>query len=107
MEGALAVSFWRSCPAKPQFKFVDNSTGILNPYLTLATQYGWANYMFQTNQVPSFPAHQFIFRGTSAPTREDDATAIFAAENLTQDGRSAGCNALSTTRTILLSRRPT
>jgi phospholipase C len=63
--------------------------------------------MFQTNQGPSFPAHQFIFGGTSAPTPEDDANGIFAAENLTQDGRAAGCNALSTTRTILISPRPT
>jgi hypothetical protein len=55
------------CPITPQFKFVDNSTGILDPYLELATQYGWANYMFQTNQGPSFPAHQFIFGGTRRP----------------------------------------
>jgi hypothetical protein len=44
------------CPITPQFKFVDNSTGVLDPYLEIATQYGWANYMFQTNQGPSFIA---------------------------------------------------
>jgi phospholipase C len=70
-----------TCPPNPQFGFVDNSTGLLDPYLTLATQYGWANYMFQTNQGPSFPAHQFIFGGTSAPSQLDDANGIFAAEN--------------------------
>jgi phospholipase C len=69
------------CATQPQFKFVDNSTGILNPYLELATQYGWANYMFQTNQGPSFPAHQYLFGGTSAPSAGDDAAGIFAAEN--------------------------
>jgi hypothetical protein len=69
------------CPTEPQFKFVDNSTGILNPYLELATRYGLANYMFQTNQGPSFPAHQYLFGGTSAPTADDDAAGIFAAEN--------------------------
>jgi phospholipase C len=37
--------------------------------------------MFQTNQGPSFPAHQFIFGGTSAPSAEDDAIGTFAAEN--------------------------
>jgi hypothetical protein len=94
------------CPPDPQFKFVDNSTGILNPYLALATQYGWANYMFQTNQGPSFPAHQFIFGGTSAPSPSDDANGIFAAENVSPDGSSAGCLAPPTTLVNLVSPNP-
>jgi phospholipase C len=69
------------CPANPQFGYVDNSTGTLNPYLELATQYGWGNYMFQTNQGPSLPAHQYIFGGTSAPSASDDAAGIFLSEN--------------------------
>jgi phospholipase C len=61
------------------FAFVNpNDVG---PYLTLAQQYGWANYMFQTNQGPSEPAHQFIFAGTTAPTAAADAQAIFISEN--------------------------
>lgn len=92
-----------TCPTNPQFKFVDNSTGILNPYLTLATEYGWANYMFQTNQGPSFPAHLFIFGGTSAPSQLDDANAIFSAENMTPAGAGAGCTALPTTAVELVS----
>lgn len=89
MDGAAGVACAGTCPSAPQFRFVQNTTGILNPYLTLATQYGWANYMFQTNQGPSFPAHQFIFGGTSAPTTADDAAGIFASENTT--GGEAGC----------------
>ena len=54
------------------YSYVDNSTGILNPYFQLANQYGFANYMFQTNQGPSFPAHQFLFSGTSAPIQFND-----------------------------------
>src|SRR6516165_6300994 len=73
MDGAGDIQCFGTCPTTPQFKFVDNSTGILDPYLELATQYGWANYMFQTNQGPSFPAHQFVFGGTSAPNAADDA----------------------------------
>lgn len=90
-----------TCPTHPQFKYVDNSTGTLDPYLTLATQYGWANYMFQTNQGPSFPAHQFIFGGTSAPTQFDDFEGIFAAEN-TPKGGGAGCVAKSTTTVTVI-----
>jgi phospholipase C len=108
MDGAAGISCTPkagdSCPSNPQFKFVDDSTGILNPYLALATQYGWANYMFQTNQGPSFPAHQFIFGGTSAPSQRDDAIGIFAAENMTK-GATAGCNAGPTTVVELISPR--
>ncbi|HUD67161.1 MAG TPA: alkaline phosphatase family protein [Candidatus Sulfotelmatobacter sp.] len=107
MDGAAGIACipqtGTTCPANPQFKYVDNSTGILNPYLTLATQYGWANYMFQTNQGPSFPAHQFIFGGTSAPTALDDTLGIFASENGTKSG---GCIAPTGTTVPLISPNP-
>ncbi len=56
----------------PQYSYVPNTLwdgthGILDPYYQLAAQYGFANYMFQTNQGPSYPAHQFLFTGTAAP----------------------------------------
>jgi phospholipase C len=73
-----------------QFMYVYNSPvtngngskgGVLDPYVILATTYGWTNRMFQTNQGPSYPAHQFIFGATSAPTVADDALGVFVAEN--------------------------
>src|SRR6267378_4232187 len=67
------------CPLKCSFQYVQPSD--VRPYLTLAQQYGWANAMFQTNQGPSSPAHQFIFGGTSAPSAADDWKSIFVAEN--------------------------
>ncbi len=109
MDGAAGIACGpregTTCPPNPQFKFVSNGTGILDPYLALATQYGWANYMFQTNQGPSFPAHQFIFGGTSAPSPVDDAKGIFAAEN--PDAAPAGCIAKSTTRVAVISSNST
>lgn len=111
MDGAAGITCGpvANCPLRPQFRFVSNRDGILNPYLQLATQYGWANYMFQTNQGPSFPAHQFIFGGTSAPTAADDAAGIFAAENLGGGigglATLAGCIALTST-TVELIRPP-
>jgi phospholipase C len=57
------------------FEYVNPSD--VAPYLTMAQQYGWANFMFQTNQGPSTPAHQFIFGGTSAPSADDDSAATF------------------------------
>ncbi len=91
MDGAANNGCVGTCPTRAAFHYVSNSASILNPYLTIATSYGWANYMFQTNQGPSFPAHQFIFGGTSAPSAADDAAAIFAAENLQPNKTNAGC----------------
>jgi phospholipase C len=82
-------------PSNPQFKYVDNSTGLLNPYFQLAEQYTFGDRMFQTNQGPSFPAHQFIISGTSAPSADSD---LFAAENpvgVTNAGGNTGCKAPS------------
>ncbi len=101
MDGAAGVACSGTCPKKPQFKYVDNSAGILNPYLELATGYGWANYMFQTNQGPSFPAHQFIFGGTSAPSAAADAAGVFASENTSGP---AGCTAPAGTTVPLIDR---
>lgn len=73
-----------SCP----FTFVathplpgSGQTYDLTSYLTIAKSYGWANLMFQTNQGPSFPAHQFLFGATSADDADDDHAGTFAAEN--------------------------
>ncbi len=49
----------------PSYSYVPKSD--VQPYFDIATNYGFANYMFQTNEGPSFPAHQFLFTGTSAP----------------------------------------
>jgi len=101
MDGADNISCDRKCPPNAEFKYVDNSSGILDPYLFLATQYGWANYMFQTNQGPSFPAHQFLFGATAAPNKADDHKGIFAAENLGKV-KSNGCIAAPTSRVQLI-----
>jgi len=63
-------------PPNPQFKYVNPSE--VAPYFQLAEQYTFADRMFQTNQGPSFPAHQYIIAGTSAPTPTSN---LFAAEN--------------------------
>lgn len=75
----------------PQYRYVDNSSGTVQPYFDLATHFGFANRMFQTNQGPSFPAHQFLISGTSAPTNQSD---LFAAEN--PPGGFYGCASVPT-----------
>jgi phospholipase C len=73
-------------PANPQFKYVYPSD--VEPYLQMAQQYTFGDHMFQTNQGPSFPAHQFILGGTSAPTA---SSKLFVSENLNKASANAGC----------------
>jgi len=72
-------------PPNPQFYYVQASD--VAPYFQMAEQYTFADRMFQTNEGPSFPAHQFILSGTSAPSATSN---LFASEN-SQPG--AGCAA--------------
>jgi len=96
MDGAdkvkVSCSSRTNCPPRhPQFKYVRAED--VAPYFELAEQYTFADRMFQTNQGPSFPAHQFIISGTSAPTADSD---LFAAENPSGIGdpnANSGCTA--------------
>jgi len=95
MDGADQITIFCSkgatnCPPpNAPFSYVDPSD--VQPYFQLAETYTFADRMFQTNQGPSFPAHQFIIAGTSAPAATSN---LFAAEN--PDGSAtagAGCAA--------------
>jgi phospholipase C len=94
MDGADRISILcipgSNCSPKkhpnPQFMYVKPSD--VQPYFDLAEQYTFGDRMFQTNQGPSFPAHQFIISGTSAPAATSN---LFAAENPKLMQRAAGC----------------
>ncbi len=76
-------------PPNAQFQYVQASDA--GPYFQLAEQYTFGDRMFQTNQGPSFPAHQFIISGTSAPTATSN---LFIAENaggVANAGGNTGC----------------
>jgi hypothetical protein len=63
---------------------------LVQPYYDMAAKWGYANYMFQTNQGPSFPAHQFLFSGTSSPIWPGTPYyKWFAADN--NGGNGNGC----------------
>ena len=90
-----------NCPPNahpnPQFMYVNPSD--VQPYFALAEQYTFGDRMFQTNQGPSFPAHQFIISGTSAPTATSN---LFASENLSGASSFAGCIAEAGTTVELI-----
>jgi phospholipase C len=101
MDGAdkIACSPAAQCPPNahpnPQFKYVMQSD--VAPYFAMAEQYTFGDRMFQTNEGPSFPAHQFIYGGTSAPTA---TSSLFASEN--PNGATAGCIAAATTTVTMI-----
>ena len=77
-------------PQNPWFHYVNPSE--VASYFQMAESYTFGDRMFQTNQGPSFPAHQFIISGTSAPTPPGQPNSDwFAAENLLYP-LSAGSN---------------
>jgi phospholipase C len=93
---------WRiSAPTGGAYGFVANpvitnyngSQGhLLDPYYVFAKNFGWANYMYQTNQGPSYPAHQYLFSGTSAVTAADDVKSTYISESFNYIYQS-GCMA--------------
>jgi phospholipase C len=91
------------CPANAQFKYVNPAD--VAPYLTMAQQYAFGDRMFQTNEGPSFPAHQFIFSGTSAPSEPGtEYGSYFAAEDVVGVGSLiSGCAAPAGTTAVIIS----
>jgi phospholipase C len=95
MDGASLITCTpaANCPPNahpnPQFMYVNPAD--VQPYFALAEQYTFGDRMFQTNQGPSFPAHQFIIAGTSTPATGSN---LFASENPKTSGfPDAGCDA--------------
>jgi phospholipase C len=65
----------------------------VQPYFDMAEQYAFGDRMFQSNQGPSFPAHQYIVAGMAAAS---PATLDNVSSNPTGDANSggpAGCDA--------------
>jgi len=101
MDGAnlIPCSPAANCPPNahpnPQYMYVKPAD--VQPYFALAEQYTFGDRMFQTNEGPSFPAHQFIISGTSAPSTGSN---LFAAENPALG--PAGCIAALTNRVKMI-----
>jgi phospholipase C len=87
---------YAACPKTTPTPYSYVQASDVAPYLAVAKAYGFANYMFQTNEGPSFPAHQFLFTGTSAPVAPEDSLNYyldFVADNTSQTGGfyTSGC----------------
>jgi len=81
-------------PPNPQYYYVQASD--VQPYYDMAEQYTFGDRMFQTNEGPSFPAHQFILSGTSAPSA---TSSLFVSENPVGE---AGCAASPASTVVVI-----
>ncbi|MBV9718940.1 MAG: hypothetical protein JOZ77_06450 [Candidatus Eremiobacteraeota bacterium] len=81
----------KQCPPKDvrAYRYVPHDQ--VAPYFQLATTYAFADRMFQTNQGPSFPAHQYIVSGTSTIS---DGSPLRASSNAfaPAGGFTGGCD---------------
>jgi len=83
-----------NCPPDPAYQYVQASD--IQPYYTMAETYAFGDRMFQTNQGPSFPAHQYILSGTSAlcvpgaSCPSGTTSSYYVSGNPTNDTRADG-----------------
>ncbi|MGA8534647.1 MAG: alkaline phosphatase family protein [Candidatus Tumulicola sp.] len=93
-DGGKMDGFDNGSPNYPNKPFGYAPASEVQPYWDMATQYVFADRMFQTNQSGSFPAHQFIVSGSAAAlpiTKYNDLDSPFNENDGEHD--EAGCDA--------------
>ena len=80
------------CPAQGTAVYSYVPADEVGPYLDLAHAYGFGDHLFQSNEGPSFPAHQYLVSGTSTIS---DGSRLRISENpVMPDGQNTGgCDA--------------
>jgi phospholipase C len=63
------------------------------PYFQLAAQFSFADEMFQTNQGPSFPAHQYLISASSVPQAGSPESVAENVIGYGPSGNNGGCDA--------------
>lgn len=81
-----ATGLTNCAPPNPSYVYVQQDD--VKPYFQMAEQYTFGDRMFQTNEGPSYPAHQFLISGTSAPSTGSN---LFVAENTGANVPNTGC----------------
>ncbi|MGC1335390.1 MAG: alkaline phosphatase family protein, partial [Candidatus Cybelea sp.] len=92
------------CPKRDVAAYAYVPQSEIQPYWDMAEQYTFADNMFQTNQGPSFPAHQYIISGTSTINNRSDLKAAENPRDPRRHGRVGGCNSQRSTRVVTIDR---
>jgi phospholipase C len=74
----------------------------VKPYYQMAETYTFADNFFQSNQGPSFPAHQYLISGTSAIGEDSTVKAANNAEMPGNEGTTGGCDSPAGSRVQLI-----
>jgi phospholipase C len=80
-----------ACPPRDRRAYGYVPPAEVKPYFDMAERYTFADRMFQTNEGPSFPAHQYLISGTSTISNGSD---LRAASNAVEPGGgfTGGCD---------------
>ena len=89
-EGPSTCEFDKTCPRAGvrAYGYVPRSE--VEPYFQMATRYTFADRLFQSNEGPSFPAHQYIISGTS--TIANGSALRVGSNPLPLGGVGGGCD---------------
>lgn len=81
---------WK-CPEEGVRAYAYVPKNDVQPYFDMAEQYAFADELFESNQGPSFPAHQYLVSGTSTVS---NGSSLRAAENprTPQGLHTGGCD---------------
>ncbi|MGA8535627.1 MAG: alkaline phosphatase family protein [Candidatus Tumulicola sp.] len=94
-DGGKMDDFDKGLPARRHLQpFAYAPRSEVQPYYDMATQYVFADRMFQSNQAGSFPAHQYLVSGTSSglPTTSFNVSSDPYNQKTAKKG-NAGCDA--------------
>ncbi len=89
MDGWKLVGCAGNCVRATPFAYVPQEQ--VQPYYTMAEQYAFADHMFQSNEGPTFPAHQYLISGTSTISQGSVYVADNNPGNLS-GSKNGGCN---------------
>ena len=83
------------CPPRDAAAYGYVPQNEVRPYWDMAQQYAFANAMFQSNEGPSFPAHQYLVSGTSTIANGSQLRASENAHDPNGRAGQGGCDSLS------------
>ncbi len=92
----------RHCPDRSTAAYGYVNSKEVAPYWKMAKQYVLADNMFQTNQGPSFPAHQYLISGTSTIATGSSLRAAENPRNTQDDPNEGGCDSATSARVAVI-----